>query len=471
MHERVMNAMASVKDIEETIVNEKKTDFPRRSRSVVNGYNASAEYICSQLSQHTDYEIQVHHFPIQLFIDVKPPTLSVTFGSESKTFAAGPDFGTLSDSGTSQIKNSKLVLIRGGCDIGDYKSAEGVVVLINREAGKCSYRVKIAKAVESKVSGVILFSSVTPGEPILGRCVGCFNSSVVGFGASQSLGLELLELLASNENVSVSLSASTGYKEVITSNVLATTPNGRDDKIIVAGSHLDSVPQGPGMNDDGSGASTTLEIALTLYRTGLSKKVVNKIRFAFWAAEELGLLGSFAYVRDLAKNHPEELKKIVLNLNDDMLASPNFARLVYNGRAAEPPIDPKLNGPSGVIQDVFEGWLDYKGLAHETTPFDGRSDYGGFLEYGIPAGGLFTGAEVLKTPEQVLKFGGIAGVAYDPCYHQACDDLTNVSGPGKVVLGELASTLAYAIQRFGFEADIDALLAGKKPIGNPKSWD
>ncbi|KAJ1551066.1 Leucyl aminopeptidase yscIV [Nowakowskiella sp. JEL0078] len=457
-------------------INDLTKHYPRRSRSVVNGYNASAEYIRLQLATHTDFEIEIQHFPIQLYVDITEPKFTVSVTNSigeiyEKSFVFGTEFASLFDSGSATLDIVSLSLVRGGCDVKDFNWIEPEsVVLINRE-GQCSYRVKIKNAIEAQVSGIILFSPATLGEPILGRCVGCFKTSTIGLGVSQIVGLELLELLASSNDVKVTLSADTGYKEVITSNVLATTSEGQDNKIIVVGSHLDSVPQGPGMNDDASGASTTLEIALTLYRSGLSKRVVNKVRFAFWAAEELGLLGSLAYVRELAKSKPDELKKIILNLNDDMLASPNFARLVYNGRAAEPPIDQRLNGPSGVIQDVFEGWLDYKGLTHEITPFNGRSDYGGFLEYGIPAGGLFTGAEEIKTPAQVAKFGGIAGVAFDPCYHQACDDLSNVSGPGKTVLAEMASALAYTVQRFAFEKEIKELLAGERPIGNPALWD
>lgn len=42
----------------------------------------------------------------------------------------------------------------------------------------------------------------------------------------------------------------------------------------------------------------------------------------------------------------------------------------------------------------------------------GRSDYGPFLEVNIPAGGLFTGAEVVKTAQEAVLFGGQAGMPY-----------------------------------------------------------
>ena len=61
------------------------------------------------------------------------------------------------------------------------------------------------------------------------------------------------------------------------------------------------------------------------------------------------------------------------------------------------------------------------GLANDPTPFDGRSDYGPFIAAGIPAGGLFTGAEGIKTSAQQATYGGTTGTQYDDCYHLACD--------------------------------------------------
>src|SRR5205085_11045614 len=117
-------------------------------------------------------------------------------------------------------------------------------------------------------------------------------------------------------------------------------------------------------------------------------------------------------------------------------ASPNFARFVYNGS------DPDAPAGSGAIEDVFNGYFDSRGLAYEPTPFDGRSDYGPFIDQGIPAGGLFSGAEVPKTPEQVLLYGGVAGVAYDHCYHQACDTIDSINDTS---LDQLSDAAAAAV--------------------------
>lgn len=108
-----------------------------------------------------------------------------------------------------------------------------------------------------------------------------------------------------------------------------------------------------------------------------------------------------------------------------MVASPNFARLVYDGDGS----DSETPGPDGSdeIERSFVKYFRDSGLTTQPTAFDGRSDYGPFIGVGIPAGGLFSGAEEIKTAEQKRLFGGKAGVAFDKCYHQACDTIDNIN--------------------------------------------
>src|SRR5207344_1836104 len=188
----------------------------------------------------------------------------------------------------------------------------------------------------------------------------------------------------------------------------ADTRKGDPNRVVVQGSHLDSVVAGPGINDNGSGSSYNLESAIQLAKEKIKPK--NTIRFAFWGAEEEGLLGSQFYVDSLSD---EDFAKILLNLNHDMVASPNFVRFVYDGDGS----DTGTAGPAGseLIEAAFVRWFDRQGLATEPTAFDGRSDYGPFIAVGIPAGGLFTGAEGVKTPEEAAIYGGMAGEPYDAC--------------------------------------------------------
>ena len=197
-------------------------------------------------------------------------------------------------------------------------------------------------------------------------------------------------------------------------NVIADTKTGNKDRTIVVGAHLDSVPEGPGINDNGSGTAVVLEIAEEMAR--LKIKPENRVRFAFWGAEESGLIGSNFYVNSLSD---QEFEQIALNLNFDMLGSPNYARFVYDGDGSDTP-DAGPDG-SGLIEYVFNDFFASQNLETEPTAFDGRSDYRPFILAGIPAGGLFSGAEVAKTEAQEDVYGGVAGLAYDPCYHQACD--------------------------------------------------
>lgn len=186
-----------------------------------------------------------------------------------------------------------------------------------------------------------------------------------------------------------------------------------------------STPSWPGRGSttNGSGSSYNLESAIKLAGSGI--KLENKVRFAFWGAEEEGLIGSTFYVNSLSD---DEFSKILLNVNFDMIASPNYVRFVYDGDGSDTP----TAGPPGSaqIEEVFNDYFDSIGLAHDPTAFDGRSDYGPFIARGAPAGGLFTGAEGIKTPAQAATYGGTAGVAYDHCYHQACDTINNLNLTG-----------------------------------------
>ncbi len=206
-------------------------------------------------------------------------------------------------------------------------------------------------------------------------------------------------------------------------NLIADTPTGNPERTTVVGAHLDSVEEGPGINDNGSGSGAILEIAEEIAE--LPRNPRNRIRFAWWGAEEAGLVGSDAYVADLIESG--EIDNIEANLNFDMLSSPNFVRFVYDGDNSTGEGD---EGPPGSaeIEQVFLDHFESEGLETTPTAFDGRSDYGPFIAPAayVAAGGLFSGAEGVKTPEEEAIYGGAAGSWYDPCYHQFCDTFSTV---------------------------------------------
>ncbi|MGK5500345.1 M20/M25/M40 family metallo-hydrolase, partial [Streptomyces sp. URMC 125] len=196
---------------------------------------------------------------------------------------------------------------------------------------------------------------------------------------------------------------STGY------NLIADWPGGDTDSVVMAGAHLDSVGSGAGINDNASGSAGVLEVALAVARSGYRPD--KHLRFAWWGAEELGLVGSRHYVGGLSSS---ERSKIDGYLNFDMIASPNAGYFVYDD-------DPR-------IERVFKDWFAARGVPTEIeTEGDGRSDHAPFKAAGIPVGGLFTGAGRTKTTAQAQKWGGTAGVAFDRCYHSSCDNTSNVN--------------------------------------------
>ncbi|MFF0264481.1 M28 family metallopeptidase [Kribbella sp. NPDC004536] len=203
---------------------------------------------------------------------------------------------------------------------------------------------------------------------------------------------------------SFSTSAGTSY------NVIAEWPHGDANHVVMAGSHLDSVSAGPGINDNGSGSAGVLETALAYAASGQTPK--NRLRFGFWGSEELGLLGSKYYVNNLPA---AERDKIELYLNFDMIASPNPGYFVYDD-------NPAGNG----ARDDLVTYFTSKNVQTEFVDVQGRSDHAAFRSLGIPTAGTFSGAEDTKTSAQAAKWGGTAGQAFDACYHRSCDTIDNL---------------------------------------------
>ncbi|WP_055566847.1 M28 family peptidase [Streptomyces atriruber] len=217
-------------------------------------------------------------------------------------------------------------------------------------------------------------------------------------------------------------SSGTGY------NLIADWPGGDANQVLMAGAHLDSVSAGPGINDNGSGSAGVLETALAVSRAQLQP--TKHLRFAWWGAEELGMVGSRYYVNNLPA---ADRSKVSGYLNFDMIGSPNPGYFVYDD-------DP-------TIEKTFKDF--YTGLNVPTeieTEGDGRSDHAPFKSAGIPVGGLFTGAERAKSSAQAQKWGGTAGQAFDRCYHSSCDSTSNIND---TALDRNSDAIAHAIWTLG----------------------
>ena len=261
-----------------------------------------------------------------------------------------------------------------------------------------------------------------------GRSNALFRSADPGYTipavlSSFAVGQELYTLYKNNQNPTVNLGTSGVDVETLYPNVVAETKRGDRNHMVFAGAHLDSVPAGPGVNDDGSGTAFQLELAEQLAKSGTPPR--NKIRFLWFGGEEDGLVGSQYYAAHMSQ---AEVDRTDMMLDTDMIASSNFARLVYDGDGST--FGSELAGPagSGKVEEVLTAYWAKHGLSSEPIPFDGRSDYVGFVNRGIPSGGVFAGAEAPKTAEQVAMYGGVEGEQLDPCYHEACDNYTTLTG-------------------------------------------
>ncbi len=217
-------------------------------------------------------------------------------------------------------------------------------------------------------------------------------------------------------------SGATGY------NLTADWPGGDPNNTLMFGGHLDSVAAGPGINDNGTGSAGILEVALTVAKENL--KPQKHLRFGWWGAEELGLVGSNYYVAQLPATEKAKIKGY---LNFDMIGSPNPGYFVYSA-SGQPAGSAQLQQ---TLEAAFSGVVPT-----EPTSVGGRSDHAAFARAGIPVGGLFTGAESTKTAAQASKWGGQSGVAFDRCYHRACDTTSNLETTS---LDRMSDAIAYSL--------------------------
>lgn len=410
------------------------------------GYGKSATYVAQTL-RRAGYSVRLQPFTFPSFRELAPTTLSQTAPTPTDYETAIFEYSGSGDV-SGAVVPIDLVLppaaepsSTSGCEPADFPPAsptEDQVALIQR--GTCDFAVKAANAAAAGYDAAIIFNEGQAGrtELLNGTLGGPVDLPVVGLSFEDGAALAAA---ADAGPVSVDVSTSTETRlNVKTWNVIASTKGGTARRAIVVGAHLDSVAEGPGINDNGSGSATLLEIAQQMAK--LKAKPRQRVRFAFWGAEESGLLGSAHYVESL---NDLQLSRIKANLNFDMLGSPNFVRFVYDGNgSAGGPVGPP---GSAQIERIFTRYFRARGQATTPTAFDGRSDYGPFIEAGIPAGGLFSGAEGVKTATQATKYGGTAGQPYDACYHLACDNINNLNTRALNQLGDAAAHAVWTLAR------------------------
>jgi Zn-dependent M28 family amino/carboxypeptidase len=378
------------------------------------GYDASVDYVANTLRDH-GFDVQTPEFTARVFTAEKG---SVSVGDTTlEARALQFSLGTPEEGVKGPLVAAPADDDSPGCTASDYDGLpiKGAVVLVDR--GTCPFKDKEAVAVERGAAALVIADNVV--EEKMGGTLG--ENTDVKIPVVSVTKADGLALRGAKGTATVKLDAHTD--NIASRNVIAQTKTGATDNVVMLGAHLDSVPEGPGINDNGSGVAAVLETALQL---GDSPQVHNAVRFGFWGAEELGLIGSMRYVQSL---DDEALKDIALYLNFDMLGSPNPGYFTYDGDqslALDKRGQPVVPEGSAGIERTLVAYLKSAGKTAQDTSFDGRSDYDGFTLAGIPSGGLFSGAEVKKSAEEAKLWGPTADEPFDPNYHKKGDTIDNV---------------------------------------------
>ncbi len=394
------------------------------------GYDASVDYVVSTLRDN-GFDVQTPDFEVHLpFAD--EPSLTVAgekIAAKPLQFTKGtPPEGVSGPLVPARVEDTP------GCTASDYDGlpVAGAVVLVDR--GKCQFNVKEAAAAERGAVAVIIANN-EDGDDMGGTLGEETDVKIPVISVTKATGQRLR-----GEPGPTTIKLNAGVRLDRTRNIIAQTKTGSTANVVMVGAHLDSVPAGPGIDDNGSGVAAVLETAVQL---GNSPQVANAVRFGFFGAEESGLRGSNNYVQSL---NVDQLKDIALFLNFDMLGSQNAGYFTYDGdqsmKLKENDGVPRVPEGSAGIERALVAYLNTAGKPAEDYPFDGRSDYDNFTKAGVPAGGLFSGADENKSVEQAQRWGGQANEPFDPNYHKASDTVDHIDQTALEING---GGVAYAV--------------------------
>lgn len=422
------------------------------------GYTQAMDYIKNSL-ENLGLTIWEQRFEYRLFLETKDPVLSMISPGQ-QAYVWNTDYLTMTYSGIADV-NAQIVFVTpqfppgetnnsstDGCDAADFQGIDvsGKIAVIQR--GTCSFIDKVSNAESRGAVAVLIFNEGQEGRTgiTLGALPPDSSVEIPVMGITYDLGKSLHDQYTAGAAITVRVAVTGKNAMTPTFNLFAETSTGRNDQVIMIGAHLDSVIEGPGINDNGSGTAALLEVARQIGLHGYTPQ--NKIRFAWWGAEEVGLFGSYHYLDNLSTT---DLRNIAMYLNVDSIASHNFIRGVEDTDLSDTKDDPgnlyeKTPEGSGAIEQALLDYFHAHNLPTKPTPITGGTDYEGFAKYGIPFGGLYTGLDGIKTEAEAMLFGGTAGEPYDSCYHKACDSLVNMNVQ---IFSENARAIAHFAQYFG----------------------
>jgi Zn-dependent M28 family amino/carboxypeptidase len=403
------------------------------------GHEKSVSYVARVL-RDAGYEVSFDRFDVTLYEENVPSVLqrrapvrtSLDDSVDFSTFNFSPS-GAVTAAVTPVGVTPGSFDGLGGCDQNAFSGfPTGDIALI--QAGPCTLTDQVVNADNAGASAALVMFTPELFDTSVGVPRATLASSEVDVPAlavSTKAGSKL-----ARPGTRVHLEVDGDIAERVTRNVIAEQP-GRSKEFVMVGAHLDSVPDGPGINDNGSGSASILELAVAL--SGANTR--EGVRFAFWSAEELGLVGSDHYVSELSD---AERNRITAYLNFDMVASPNYMRLVYGDNLGN------VDNPAA-IKNLFLDYFAERDLETDIIDLSGRSDHGPFERIGIPVGGLFTGAEMVKKRADARLFGGEPGRPADPCYHLVCDDIENIN---EEALDQLSDAIAFAVATLATSSEL-----------------
>jgi Zn-dependent M28 family amino/carboxypeptidase len=419
------------------------------------GHAAAVTFVADQL-RASGYAVELQPVEVPFFRQLAPSVLQVQGGGPA--FEDVHDFKAMLFSASGEVTAPVFALgfkpdappgnrSGLGCNPEDWTGVpSGSIVLV--QAAGCRRRDAV---VQAQAAGALALVTAYPewdrDEVLRPTLITPDDIRIPVLGVTEATGEVLADAAAAGQQVHVSTRTAVETRSSV--NVIGETPGGNADHVVMLGGHLDSVVDGPGINDDGSGTMTVLEIARELAaqlgaRGSAASAPAWKVRVGFWTGEEIGLLGSTAWV---GRSGAPPLRSIAVYLNLDMLGSPNGGRFVYDGATTTRPAQ------SGIVSQLFVRALEEQGLVWQSVSV-GSSDNVPFDQFGVPTSGLFSGANEIKSAGQAALFGGTGDAPADACFHLACDTTANID---RQLLGELARAAGWVV---------GALASGEVDLGS-----
>jgi Zn-dependent M28 family amino/carboxypeptidase len=413
------------------------------------GHAATAAYV-QQAMIAAGYQVSLQAFSIDVTVDNSPPILNIITPTP-QTLTPGTDFATMEYSGSGDVTGNvvpiDVTLSRivggstSGCEASDFAGfVPGSIALLER--GTCTFAQKVVNAAAAGAAAAIIFNDGAAGRTDFD--FGTLSSPqkpIPTVAATYAIG-EALTLTPSTARVKVDYFAAT----LNSSNVIAESPLGDPNEVVVVGASLDSDVGSPGINS-ASGAAAQLEVARVFAR---ERSPRNRMRFIWFGGYWEGIVGSRHYVASLSNTDRSRIRSM---LNIAPIGSPNFVHFVFDGDNSDfAPGSGVVAGPSGSaeIETIIGDYLDNTLTARAPAGLGVGLDLAPFAEAGIPVGGIYSGQAGIKTAEQAATFGGTAGIAHDPCTRAACDVFANVATSALDTMSDAAAHVTLLLSKKNF---------------------